>query len=360
MSIPEIEWGWGTAYDLFMSLVVLHKPSEFGVRGAWAAGVRARLSAEDRETLEKSHLLWGVPFHWIYTLPEPKDASSALWALGQVPASERVRLLADSPDSCVDTIELLGAVAAQAAWRESDLEALQVAYQASSKHGESSKAPSVEKLTAMLDLWAGAEEYGEQYLEALRSYQDVFFAEEETRIRPALQAALERAQELAKQLPLLDLLEELTQGVRLDTPPEGDKLMLVPSYWCTPLVLMGMASKDRLLWLFGARPSDASLVPGEVIPETLLRTLKALSDPTRLRILRDLSQESLTPAMIARRLRLRAPTVTHHLKILRLAGLVQLTLGDKELSRSYAARHEAVSAACDSLKSFLGTRGNGG
>ena len=101
-------------------------------------------------------------------------------------------------------------------------------------------------------------------------------------------------------------------------------------------------------------------MPGEVGPETLLRTLKALSDPTRLRILRDLSQESLSPAQIARRLRLRAPTVTHHLKILRLAGLVQMTIADEKQPRSYAARQEAVSAACDSLKSFLGTGGNGG
>jgi DNA-binding transcriptional ArsR family regulator len=360
MSTPEIEWGLGTAYDLFMSLVVLHKPAEFGVRGAWAAGVRARLSVQDRETLEKSHLLWGVPFHWIHTLPEPKDAAAALWALGQVPASERMRLLADSPESCVDTIELLKAVAARGAWTQSDLEALQVAFRASHEHGEGKKALSVEKVTTILGLWAGAEEYGDQYLEALRSYQEVFFAEEERCIRPALRAALERAQELAEQLPLLDLLEELTQGVRLDTPPQGDTLTLVPSYWSTPLVLMGMASKERLVWLFGARPADASLVPGEVIPETLLRTLKALSVPTRLRILRDLSRESLTPAQIARRLRLRAPTVTHHLKILRLAGLVQMTLADEKQPRSYAARQEAVSAACDSLKSFLGPGGDGG
>ncbi len=360
MSTPEVEWGWGTAYDLFMSLVVLHKPAEFGVRGAWAAGVRARLSAQDRETLENSHLLWGVPFHWIYTLPEPKDAAAVLWALGQVPASERVRLLADCPDTCAEATEVLGAVAAQRAWSESDLEALQAAHQASSEHGKGKKSASVEKLTEILDLWVRAEEYGEQYLEALRSYQEVFFAEEERRIRPALQAALERAQDLAERLSLLDLLEELTQGVRLDAPPEGDTLMLVPSYWSTPLVLMGMVSAERPVWLFGARPSDASLVPGEVVPEALLRTLKALSDPTRLRILRDLSQESLTPARIARRLRLRAPTVTHHLKILRLAGLIQLRLGEKELPRCYAARQEAVSAACDSLKSFLGTGGNGG
>jgi len=360
MSTPELEWGWGTAYDLFMSLVVLQKPAEFGVRGAWAAGVRARLSAQDRDTLEKSQLLWAVPFHWIYTLPEPTDAAAALWALGQVPASERVRLLAASPESSADTMEILGGVATRQAWTERDLEALQITFQNSHKHGAGKKAFSVEKVTKILDLWAGAEEYGEQYLGALRSYQEVFFAEEERRIRPALKAALERAQELAGQLSLLDLLEELTQGVRLDTPPEGDTLMLVPSYWSTPLVLMGMISKDRRVWLFGARPADASLVPGEVVPETLLRTLKALSDPTRLRILRDLSQESLSPAQIVRRLRLRAPTVTHHLKILRLAGLVQMTLADEKQPRSYAARQEAVSAGCDSLKSFLGTGGNGG
>jgi len=354
MSQPEVEWDLGTAYDLFMSLVVLHKPAEFGVRGAWAAGVRARLSTEDRETLEKSHLLWGVPFHWIHTLPEPKDAATALWALGQVPASERVRLLAASPELCPETMQLLEAVAAREAWAESDLEALRAAYQDSHKHAEGKKAPSDDKVTAALDLWAGPLEYGEQYLEALRSYQEVFFAEEEQRIRPALQAALERGQELARRLSLLDLLEELTQGVRLDNPPEGDRLTLVPSFWSTPLVLMGMVGENHPVWLFGARPADASLVPGEVVPETLLRTLKALSDPTRLRILRDLCHESLTPAQITRRLRLRAPTVTHHLKILRLAGLVQMTLGDDKQSRIYAARQGAVSAACDSLRSFLG------
>ena len=359
MSTPEVEWDLGTAYDLFMSLVVLHKPAEFGVRGAWAAGVRARLSAEDREILEKSHLLWGVPFHWLHTLPEPKDAETALWVLGQVPASERVRLLATSPGLYPDTMRLQEAVVARRAWSESDLVALRTAYQDFHKHGESKKAPSDEKLAQTLDLWAGAEEFGEQYLDALRNYQEVFFAEEERRIHPALQAALERGQELAQRLPLLDLLEELTQGVRLDTPPEGDKLTLVPSFWSTPLVLMGMLSQSHLVWLFGARPADASLVPGELVPETLLRTLKALSDPTRLRILRDLCQESLTPAQIARRLRLRAPTVTHHLKILRLAGLVQMTLVDEKQPRSYAARQEAVSVACDSLKSFLRPGGDG-
>jgi len=52
-------------------------------------------------------------------------------------------------------------------------------------------------------------EFGERYLEALRAYQEVFFAEEEKRIRPASQETLAWAQELAGRLALPDLLEEL-------------------------------------------------------------------------------------------------------------------------------------------------------
>jgi len=52
-------------------------------------------------------------------------------------------------------------------------------------------------------------------------------------------------------------------------------------------------------------------------------------------------------------LRLRAPTVTHHLQALRLAGLVQLTLGEGKEVKRYAARPEAIAAAFASLKDFL-------
>lgn len=87
----------------------------------------------------------------------------------------------------------------------------------------------------------------------------------------------------------------------------------------------------------------------------MLRALKALSDPTRLRIMHYLTEEPLSPAELARRLRLRPPTVTHHLRALRLAGLVNVTLGGggKE-KKSYAARSEAVKMTCKALETFLG------
>jgi DNA-binding transcriptional ArsR family regulator len=272
--------------------------------------------------------------------------------LGQVPAAERLPVLAFAPDCpSGDVVETLKSVAARGAWDERDQEILLAAYQ--HEYEKKEKSPSPEKLANILGWWSRAEEFGERYLEALRAYQEVFFAEEERRIRPALQEALSRAQELAGRMALPDLLEELSQGLRFDEPYQVTELALAPSYWSTPLMFLGKASAECAIFLFGARPPDASLIPGEAVPDALLRVLKALSDPTRLRILHYLTEEPLAPAPLARRLRLRTPTVMHHLKTLRLAGLVQVTLGEGKETKHYAARSEAVAAACDSLKGFL-------
>ena len=356
MTSPRLLWDWGTAYDLFVSLEVLHQPADFGVRGAWAAGVRARLPAAERETLEQSQLLVHTPLHWLYALPEPKDGNAVLWTLGQVPPAERLPVLALAPDwPSANVAEMLRGVAACGTWDEKDQEALRVFYQRKYKEKGEKSPYSSEKLANVLDWWSRPEEFGERYLEALRTYQEVFFAEEEQRIRPPLQRALARAQELAERMELPDLLEELSQGLRFDELPEGGELVLAPSYWCTPLIYIGQVNAERRIFLFGARPPDASLVPGEAVPDALLRALKALSDPTRLRILHYLTEEPLSPAQLARRLRLRAPTVTHHLKTLRLAGLVQLTIvmGESKETKHYAARPGVVAAAFASLKGFL-------
>ena len=49
MKVEQLSWKHGTAYDLFISLHVLHEPEHFVIRPAWAAGVRSRLSAQDQK-----------------------------------------------------------------------------------------------------------------------------------------------------------------------------------------------------------------------------------------------------------------------------------------------------------------------
>ena len=74
---PEFIWDVGTAYDLFISLDVLHDPSRYGLRGNWAAGVRSRLPVKHREFLQQineHHLVW--PIIWLAHLDGPKDSAT--------------------------------------------------------------------------------------------------------------------------------------------------------------------------------------------------------------------------------------------------------------------------------------------
>jgi DNA-binding transcriptional ArsR family regulator/DNA-binding transcriptional MerR regulator len=342
---PSLSWETGTAYDLMMSIEVLHNPESFGLRPSWAAGVRSRVPASERGVLEDSLKLVYIPLHWIYALPQPKDAEAALWALRQMAPEERLVNLSPPEDPGNEYDQVLSRVYERRAWDEQDLERLQVVLK--SKKGHSKK-----DIQTVLDWWSRPDEFGELYLQALQSYYQEFFAEEEQRIKPALQKANEMAQELAEEKKLPELIEILSQGVQLLIDPEVTELVFAPSYWITPLILYKSLIPQQMIFVFGARPSDASLVPGEVVPDALLRGLKALAEPTRLKIIRYLSQEPLSPAQLSRRLRLRPPTVIHHLEVLRLAGLVRLNL-EVPGERKYAARLEGLEDTFNNITEFL-------
>jgi DNA-binding transcriptional ArsR family regulator len=353
---PQLTWEIGTAYDLFTSLDVIHNPGRYGLRGSWAAGVRSRLPVEQREFLQNSvenHNLWAIP--WLVNQIGPKSSAAILQKLADIPAEQRMKELA----LCYmadDQRALLFRVADEGGWSPDDKETLRAIYARLYKEetGKSKKI-SDEELEAKLSAWADTAVYSQKLLEALTHYFEVFYKEEEARIQKPLEARIAEAKALAENLPLPDLLNELSQGLRFEFEQTADmeELVMIPSFWSTPLSMFTSFSHDKKRWLFlfGGRPDGVSLVPGEVVPELLYQMLKALADPTRLRILRYLSEEPLTPAELARRLRLRPPTVIHHLDALRLARLVHVTLSVN--GRRYEARHEAIQTVSSMLDRFL-------
>jgi DNA-binding transcriptional ArsR family regulator len=326
---------------------VLHHPDKFGLRGSWAAGVRSRLTPPHRTILEAAQdLFFSSPLTWVTNLTEPKDAATALWALSQIAPAEILPTLAFHAGESSEMIKTLKEVSARGSWNDADLEHLRLQYQP--KEG----SPQSNRLITTLDWWSRPQEFGERYLAALQAYVTVFFAEEERRIKPYLQQALADAQALAKQLDFPKLMVELSQGVKIAALEQADEVLFVPSYWITPLVMYDCVMEKLWVVLFGARPAEVALVPGEVVPDAMLRALKALSDPTRLLILRYLSDQPQTPSQLARKLRLRAPTVTHHLSALRLAGLVYVSL-DGEGEKRYTVRETAVNDTFEALRRFL-------
>lgn len=347
MSAPSITFDVGTAYDFFISLTMLHKPSDYGLRPAWAAGMRSRLPGEERETLKEAQTIIGVPLRWIHALSDPKDGRTVLEVLEDIPAPARLPALTTGELADGPAEEILYRVAEAGAWHDDDLTEFTAAKQELKGH-----APSEEEARTILHAWADSERFAERYHRALRAYYEVFFIDEEPRLRPALHQAVKRAQDLSAERKLPELLEELSQGIRLTNELEVSAVVLAPSFWITPLLMWEDLDDDKRLFVFGARPPEASLVPGEAVPESLLRALKALSVPTRLRVIRYLASESLTPTQLASRLRLRPSTLTHHLNSLRLAGLVQVTV-DESKEKRYTARIESVEALMQALKDYL-------
>lgn len=353
-SSPELRWDLGTAYDFFISLVVLHKPADHGLRGVWAAGMRSRLPAAERDFLEEvmGTVVEAPPMEWIHELPPPKDAATALRALEKMPAVDRIAVLTHMKDD-YPVSDLVRDVADRRAFTDEDVERFRsLVAEHYEKAGKKGKKPSKKEVQSFLGWWTRPEEFGERILKALQAYYDVFFAEEERRIYPALQDALEEAQALAEETPLPDLLEELSKGLSLEEVYTLQTLTLAPAFWSAPLIYFHHFDEENMLILFGARPDEASLIPGEVVPDLLVRSLKALSDPTRLKIMHYLAQEAMTPTQLAHKLRLRAPTVVHHLQTLRVAGLVQVTIAEGK-ERSYGMRVGSVLTTCDVLHRFL-------
>lgn len=343
--MPNLRWDFGTAYDLFISLKILHDPASVGLRPSWAAGVRSRLPQNERKFLDEVYAFFWLPLRWVYALPQPKDAATAIFTLRQIHPAERLAALSLSKEIPLELVDRLQAVRARGAYDEADIEAVRAVDKIKGK------VSSTAQIKSLLHWWANAAEFGERYLEALQAYYQVFFAEEERRIETPLRQALKKAQELAEKLPLDQLIIELSQGVEFDPSFFKPNLILAPVYWSTPFLIYLEVDDATRLILFGGKPPGDSLIPGETVPENLIKTLKALSDPTRLRILRYLEQEPHTPSQLARKLRLRAPTVIHHLQELRLAGLVQISVrGD---TRLYAPRKGYLDQLCRSFENFL-------
>jgi DNA-binding transcriptional ArsR family regulator len=128
---------------------------------------------------------------------------------------------------------------------------------------------------------------------------------------------------------------------------------MAPSFWGAPFVFSDKLDDQTGIILFGARPEGTALIPGQLVPDELLNALKAIADPTRLRILHYLRENGPTNlSELAAILRLRPPTVIHHLQNLRLAGMISVTVSPKA-ERRYALRISGLDTTIYRLRIFL-------
>lgn len=85
-------------------------------------------------------------------------------------------------------------------------------------------------------------------------------------------------------------------------------------------------------------------------------TIRALADPTRREILRMLRDGELAAGEIAARFEMTAPTVSHHLSVLKEAGLVQAERNGRSVV--YSLDTTVVQEFLGEILRFFGKGGN--
>jgi DNA-binding transcriptional ArsR family regulator len=188
----------------------------------------------------------------------------------------------------------------------------------------------------------------DRMVELLDGWDSAYFRHVDPAILSALEQEAARLGGLAGTAPVLDLVETVTNGIRVEPSPRLRSVVLIPQYHQRPYNT-DAAEQHALILLY---PADVIAASGEAPPLGLLRLTHALSDDSRLRILRFLADGPNTLTEVARFAGLSQPTVHHHLVHLRAAGLVRVHFASGSASR-YSLRPHALEQLSQQLGAYL-------
>jgi DNA-binding transcriptional ArsR family regulator len=186
-------------------------------------------------------------------------------------------------------------------------------------------------------------------------YRRLFQPEEARLLAIAQRDAAAKARLLASQGPA-ELVRAIGGTLELTFAATCQRLVVAPSLLARPAIFLADdESEPGSLWLVVYPVADESLEAPEALapPRGLVRLYKALADETRLKILRLLAGEELYQTEIAERLGLTKATVSHHMVLLRAAGLVEVH--NERRSEIYYRLHRAgLTEPARQLQHFLG------
>lgn len=196
------------------------------------------------------------------------------------------------------------------------------------------RCPGKRDADGFLD-WVGGQVPRDPWLAALRNWNEVYFRS----LDPAICAGLaaEADGQRRRDLPPQEQVESATAGLWLDPGVPFDCVILVPQYHARPYNLH--ASEGGVLWI--KYPADVLPPPPGEPPPALARTLHALADGSRLRILRFVAGGTRSFTEVVRESGLAKSTVHHHLVALRSAGLVRVHVSGERPDR-YSLRPGAL------------------
>ena len=349
-----VEWDCGTAYDLLLSAHTILNPREHGIAAPWAAGVRKRLAPQSQRDFKAfynaSHSYRAyTPLHLIYEMDAPKDARHFLDYIEAIPDDDFARrmhfpYINDEALRRVTEKALKGEKI-----KESDLES----YRRGVTRIVGAAIAPVAEVRRLFGEMADPAGTKQRWLAVMREYFSAFFAEEEQREGPALERMVAQAKEMAATSTISEAIERVSNGFTISRDIDLTRLVLAPSIWFHPFTVRMQLAERELLAIWGAHPHGYKLVPGESVPDEALLVLRALGDATRLRLLRLIAAEPRSLQSLAQEVKLSLPTVSHHIRELRGAGLIRLEISGTGRESKYTVRWPSAQQAFQELEEFV-------
>lgn len=348
MRPPTLEVLASPAAELLMTLAVFtdRGRTEYAAGPAWLAAMERdagrTLAARVRRFSGGSDMVWAHLLSLAYDSPPPREAGRFLQFLAETDARELKLRLAGHYVRFFRRATPAEVIAAAV---DGDAEARR-RFLATSYPTAAAWQAALRHLLPM-----DATAVRDEALDLLTQWKRRVFASREEALMRAVRTDAERLAALARTVRDPDSLLTAVTGEECPLEPGIRHVLLVPSAVLAPVVHR-FDHHDTKILVVPVAPSSRER-GGDAPPEALTRTLRALGDARRLRILHHLAGGDLRLAELSRRTGIAATTLLHHLAILRAAGLVQPLPGD----RGYGLRPEPLHDLPGALSTWLGIEG---
>ncbi|WP_020576322.1 ArsR/SmtB family transcription factor [Actinopolymorpha alba] len=336
-------------YDLLGSLRALYSPRTYPARRGWVSATRKSLPAELYESgrfFFQGHDT-SVGFGAVRLVPELPDGAGPEELIARVREVDPKTLAEYMLDAAGDTTP-----SQLAAFRRIlDGEGSRARVASALRGFASTRKRRYQRI---LEDPAGLQN---ELATMLAAYHELSFADQADALREPLAVAVKVARETLRVLPTAKAVEQLSGGLALSADWPLTRLTLAPSVFLHPFVSVRVDEKTgEALIVYGVPSEGPDTYDTVPVDESLLRALKAMSDPARLQILRLLSEQPISAPQLVERIGLSQPTVHHHVAALRAAELVRqertrsgmlLSLRDDGVARTLSALSAVFNATPD-------------
>ncbi|MBT2287905.1 helix-turn-helix transcriptional regulator [Paenibacillus albidus] len=186
------------------------------------------------------------------------------------------------------------------------------------------------------------------YIPLLRLWHEQYFRHVEQKILPLLIEDASEKKMLESKMEKVALIEYASGGVVIEDLPNLETIVLLPTVHNRPINTYCFYKTMVIIQY----PVDVPLDDEDEPPTVLLRMTKALSDPTRLRLLRYVAHEPKTLWEMQSELNQSREMLMHHLMILRVAGLLRIHLQGENNER-FSIRPDGASELQLFLESYI-------